>query len=73
MAMGKDGAVMPPLEHLVVYVVVKMFYQLSVRESGVGLQGHKGNLCGRTENVPASQTLHRQVRDFCHTAKGNIE
>lgn len=38
-----------------------MFHQQSVRESGVRFQNHKGNLCGMTENIPASQPLFRQT------------
>ncbi len=37
------------------YVPVQMFHRLPVGESGVCLQDHKGDLCGRTESVPASQ------------------
>ena len=48
-------------EHLVVYVTVEMFHRLSVGESGVGLQDHKGYLCTRTENIPAAQTMFRQT------------
>jgi len=56
-------------EHLVVYVAVEMFHQIPVGESGVGFQDHKGNLCRRTENVPASKTLFRQAYGFRHTFK----
>ena len=51
------------------YVTVKMFYQLSVGKASVGLQYHKTDLCTRTENVLASQTLLRQTCFFCHTLK----
>ena len=40
-----------------------------VGESGVCLQDHKDDLCGRTEYVPAAQTLFRQTCGFCHTLK----
>ena len=56
-------------EHLIVYVAVQMFHQLSVGESGVGFQDHEGNLCRRAENVPAPQTLFRQACGFCHAFK----
>jgi len=56
-------------ENLVVYVPVQMFHQLPVGESGVCLQDHKGDLCGRTESVPASQAPVRQAGGFCHTFK----
>ena len=56
-------------EYLVVEVAVEMFHQLPVGESGVGFQDHKGNLCQRAKNVPASKTLFRQAYGFCHTAK----
>ena len=36
--MGKDGVYHDSTEHLVVYVAVEMFHQLSVGEPGVGLQ-----------------------------------
>ena len=58
-----------PAEHLVVYVPVQMFHQLPVRESGVCLQNHEGNLCRRSEDVPASQSLVRQTHSLCHTLK----
>ena len=48
---------------------VQMFHQLPVGESGVCLQDHKGDLCGRTESVPASQAPVRQAGGFCHTFK----
>ena len=48
-------------EHLLMYVPVKMFHQLPVRESGVRLQDHKGGLRRRTEDVPASHSLFRQA------------
>ena len=57
------------IPHLVVYVHVKMFHQLSVGEAGVGFQGHEGDLCRRTEDVPASQSLFRQAHSLCHTLK----
>ena len=53
-------------KHLIVYVPVQMFHQLPVRKSGVGLQHHKGDLCGRTEYIPASQTLLGQTDFFRH-------
>ena len=56
-----------PAEHLVVYVPVQMFHQLPVRESGVCLQDHEGDLCAGTEYVPAAQTLVRQAHSLCHT------
>ena len=56
-------------ENLVVYVPVQMFHQLPVGESGVCLQDHKGDLCGRTEYVPAAQASVRQACGFCHTFK----
>ena len=56
-------------EHLIVHVAAKVFHQLSVGEFGVGLQKHMGNLCRRTENVPASQTPYRQAYGFYHTLK----
>ena len=56
-------------ENLVVHVPVQMFHQLPVGESGVCLQDHKDDLCGRTEYVPAAQTLFRQTCGFCHTLK----
>ena len=56
-------------EHLVMYVAVKMFHQLSVRESGVRLQDHEGNLSRRTEDIPASLSPFRQAHSLCHTLK----
>ena len=67
--MGKDGVYHDSTEHLVVYVAVEMFHQLSVGEPGVGLQDHKSYLCTKTENVPETQTLFRQACGFCHTLK----
>lgn len=46
-----------------------MFHQLSVGEAGVRLQDHEGNLCRRTEDVPASQSMFRQAHSLCHTLK----
>ena len=66
---GKGRIYHNPAEHLVVYVPVKMFHQLPVRESGVRLQDHKGDLRRRTEDVPASQSLFRQAHGLCHTLK----
>ena len=42
---GKGRIYHDPAEHLVVYVAVQMFHQLSVGESGVCLQDHKDDLC----------------------------
>ena len=56
-------------EHLVMYVAVKMFHKMSVRKSGIGLQDHKCNLCGRTKYVPAPKTIFRQPHAFCHNFK----
>ena len=61
---GKRRVYHDSAEHLVVYVPVQMFHQLSVGESNVGLQDHKSYLC-----VPAAQTLFRQTCGFCHTLK----
>ena len=58
-----------PAEHLVVYVPVQMFHQLPVRESGVCLQDHKGNLCAGTEYIPAPQMLVRQAHSLCYMLK----
>ena len=46
-----------------------MFHQLPVRESGVCLQDHEGDLHRRTEDVPASQSLFRKAHGLCHTLK----
>ena len=67
--MGKDGVYHDSTEHLVVYVAVEMFHQLSVGESGIRLQDHEGNLRRRAEDIPASQSLFRQACGFCHTLK----
>ena len=48
-------------ENLVMYVTVQMFHQLPVGEAGVCLQHHKGDLCTRTEYVPAAQASLRQA------------
>ena len=56
-------------EHLVMYVPVKMFHQLPVRESGVCLHNHKGNLCRRAEDVPSARMLPWQTRRLRHTLK----
>ena len=53
----------------VVYVPVQMFHQLPVRESGVCLQDHKGNLCAGTEYIPAPQMLVRQAHSLCYMLK----
>ena len=66
---GKGRIYHDSAEYLVVEVAVEMFHQLSVGESGVGFQDHKGNLCQRAKNVPASKTLFRQAYGFCHTVK----
>lgn len=66
---SKDRIYHDSAKHLVVYVAVDMFHQLSVKKSGVGFQDHKGNLCQRTENIPAFKTLFRQAYGFCHTFK----
>ena len=66
---GKGRGDHDSTENLVVYVPVQMFHQLPVGESGVCLQDHKGDLCGRTESVPASQAPGRQACGFCHTFK----
>ena len=58
---GKGRVYHDSAEHLVVYVTVQMFHQLSVGESGVGFQDHEGNLCRKTENVLAPQTLFRPL------------
>ena len=67
--MGKDGVYHDSTEHLVVYVAVEMFHQLSVGEPGVGLQDHKGNLCAGTEYIPAPQMLVRQAHSLCYMLK----
>ena len=67
--MGRDGGGHDSTEHLVVYVPVQMLHQLPVGESGVCLQEHKGDLCGRTEYVPAAQVPVRQGCGFYHTIK----
>ena len=46
---GKGRGDHDSTENLVVYVTVQTFHQLPVGESGVCLQDHKGELCGRTE------------------------
>ena len=56
-------------EHLIMYVAINMFYQLSVGESDIGFQCHKSNLCGRAETAPAPQPLLRQTCCFCYTVK----
>ena len=56
-------------EHLIVYIAVKMFHKLFVGKSGVCLQEHKGNLCRRAEDVPASQPLAA----FAIRSNGNTE
>ena len=61
LVMGRDGGDHDSTENLVVYVPVQMFHQLPVGESDVCLQDHKGDLCGRTESVPASQAPVRQA------------
>ena len=66
---GKRRIYHDSTEHLVVYIPVEMFHQLPVGESGVGLQDHKGDLCTRTENIPATKTLLRQTCGFGHTLK----
>ena len=66
---GKGRGYHDSAEHLVVYVAVQMFHQLSVGESGVGFQEHEGNLCRRAEDGPAPQTMFRQACSFCHTIK----
>ncbi len=69
LVMGRDGGGHDSTEHLVVYVPVQIFHQQPVGESGVCLQDHKGDLCGRTEYTPAAQAPVRQARGFCHTIK----
>lgn len=61
-------------EQLIVYVTVKMFYQLSVRESGVSLQHHKGNLCRRAEKqfLRPSRCSERPT-SFATLSNGNTE
>ena len=54
---GKGRIYHDSAEHLVVYVPVEMFHLLPVRESGVCLQNHKGDLYGRTEYVPSARML----------------
>ena len=67
--MGRDGGGHDSTEHLVVYVPVQIFHQLPVGESGVCLQDHKGDLCGRAEYVPTTQVPVRQACGFYHTIK----
>ena len=66
---GKGRGDHDSTENLVMYVPVQMFHQLPVGESGVCLQDHKGDLCGRTEYVPAAQAPVRQACGFCHKFK----
>ncbi len=66
---GKGRIYHDSAEHLVVYVPVQMFHQLPVRESGVCLQDHEGNLRRRTEDIPASPMWFRQTCGFRHTLK----
>lgn len=66
---GKGRVYHDSAEHLVVYVAVEMFHQIPVGESSIGFQDHNGNLCRRTENIPASKTLFTQAYGFCHTLK----
>lgn len=64
---GKGGVCHDSAGHLVVYVVVEMFLRLSVGESSIRLQDHKGAPWGRSENVPATQILFQQACCFCYT------
>ena len=66
---GKRWVYHDSTEHLVVYVPVQIFHQLPVGESGVCLQDHKGDLCGRAEYVPTTQVPVRQACGFYHTIK----
>ena len=66
---GKGWVYHDSAKRLVMDVAVEMFHQIPVEESGVGFQDHKGNLCQRTENIPASKTLFRQAHSLCHTLK----
>lgn len=56
-------------KHFVVYVALEMFHQMPVWEFSVKFQDNKGNLCRRTENIPASKPLLTQTYGFCHTFK----
>ena len=52
---GKGRIYHDSAEYLVVEVAVEIFPPDVCRKSSVGFQDHKGNLCQRAKNVPASR------------------
>ena len=71
---GKGRIYHDSAKQLIVYVAVKMFHQLPVGESSVGLQDHEGNLCrGGVKIFLRPRRRSDSPTDFAIRSNGNTE